>query len=241
MTERLTGGISPEAQEALQRLSLAVTPDAAVSPPQEQRISLKDKPYADTLQAQPELEALITHGMDRLTQAGLAVPVFHITSRAVRLPDGSEQSTGYVENITQNGFRARDTNVAVFTQREDNIVHIADPQYFAEKPYKFLRAMAESLGRYAHHGSRTNKATLGEHRDEGTGLPTMLIIDASKTPLVPGSDYEDHFMLGETVSPTLIVGDVDLYGKKPINTEDVATIAEEFLRQTEKYIENHIG
>lgn len=238
MTEGLTGGISPEALAALQKLSSSL-PEASERPtsPQGDRVSLKDAPYLDILQKQPELAETIGDTMDRLTQAGLEVPVFHVTSRAIRFPDGSEQSTGYLENISQNGFRARDTNVAAFMERSVS-ARIADPGYFADNPHKFLRAMAESMGRYVHHGSRTNKQTLDKHRDAGVGLPTMVVIDASGVPLVPGSDYDDHFMLGEVVPSSRIIGNIDLTGRKPINLDDVTVVAEAFLKQTEQYASN---
>lgn len=224
MTEGLTGGISPESREALRRFSDTLPEvQESDSPQEDENISLKDAPYREVLETHPELERTIASTMDTLARAGLPVPVFHVTSRAIRFPDGSEVSSGYLESIARSGFRARDTNVAALMER-DASARIADPNYFAHNPHKFLRAMAESLSRYAHHGSRTNKETLGEYREAGVGVPTMAVIDASGVSLVPGSDYDDHFLLGDLVPPSHIVGMVDLADRRPINLEDMAVL-----------------
>jgi len=235
MSEGLSSGLPPEVLEALRRLELQHAPE---EPPQkDERPSLKDVPYLDILEQRPGLTATIKTTMNQLAAAGMDVPVFHITSRAIRFADGSEQTTGYLESIQQYGLRARDTNVAALMERESS-AHIAPPGYFAQNPHKLLRAMAESLSHYAHHGSRTNKQTLGENRDAGAGVPAMVVIDASGVPLIQGSDYHDHFMLGEAVPPSRITGVLDLAGRRPINTSDVASITEEFLAATAKYADS---
>jgi hypothetical protein len=233
MSEGLSSGLPPETIEALRTLSISEVQPAE----QEERISLKDMPYVDVLEREPELEVAIRDVMDRLAQTEIDVPLFHITSRAIRFADGSERSTGYLESIQQHGLRARDTNVAALMER-DASVYIAAPEYYAKNPHKFLRAMAESLSHYAHHGSRTNKETLGEQRDAGVGVPALVMIDASDVPLIPGSDYDDHFKLGEVVPPSRIVSVLDLAGRKPANPEDVADIAGEFIAAASKYADS---
>ncbi len=236
MSEGLQSGLPPEALEALRRLNLTDYEPPADHTDVPGKITLKDRPYADLLHSQPELAAAITDTMQRIAEHDIEVPIFHITSRAIRYPDGSEQSTGYLENIAQNGLRARDTNVAALVERGDT-THIASPEYFAQNPHKLLRSMAESLGHYSHHGSRTNKASLGGMREAGVGTPTMLVIDATDVPLVPGTDYDDHFMLGETVPASKIMGYVDLAGRKPINPEDVAAVTYDYLDAINDHIQ----
>lgn len=193
----------------------------------QEKISLKDKHYLDLLKSDPELEGQIADAMTKLDEHGLSVPVFHITSRAVRLPDGGESSTGYLENIAQNGLRANDTNVAALMERGPD-AHIAPPSYFKNHPHKFLRAIATSLQHYGHHGSRTNKASLDDRRDQGKGVPVMLVIDPTDVLLIPGTDYDDHFMLGEPVDSSRIIGAIELSGRRPIDPNDVAQVAKEY-------------
>jgi len=235
MSERLTGGLAPEALAALAALEL----DEPVTPFQREadKIPLKDQPYVDLLHAHPELGAAITGTMTRLVEEDREVPVLHVTSRAVRLPDGTEQSTGYLENIGFTGLRARDTNVAAMMQRGAT-TSIGSAAYFAQNPHKLLRAMGESLSHYSHHGSRTNKDSLGDMRESGVGTPTLLVIDATETDLIPGTDYDDHFLLGEPVDPSNIMGTVDLVGRKPNNPLDVAAVTTDVLEVINEHIDN---
>lgn len=216
-------GLSPESLAKL--AAIEVSENSNREPAAKERVSLKDKPYIDILRDNPELEAQIVAAMGELAEVGMNVPVFHITSRAIRLENGIEQTTGYLENIAENGFRARDTNVAALMERGSD-ARIGTPLYFRDAPHKFLRAMATSLKHYAHHGSRTNKASLTEQRDQGEGIPVMLLIDTTKTPLIPGTDYDDHFQLGEAVNPSHIVGMVELTGLKAAKPTDIAEIAQ---------------
>jgi hypothetical protein len=236
MTERLTAGLPPDILRALSQLALS--DEVVATATRESRPSLKDAPYLDVLARRPELERDITTAMAKLKLAGLELPVLHVTSRATRFPDGTEHSTGYLENIQANGFRARDTNVAALVQRGPT-THVADPEYFAENPHKLLRAVGDSLGRYAHHGVRTNKQSLGGQRDAGRGVSTLLVIDAADVPLIPGTDYDDHFMLGGEVSAGHIMGSIDLEGKKAGNPEDVAAVVQDMVGMAAQYADEH--
>ena len=204
----------------------------------QEKISLKDKPYIDMLRDNPELEIQIMGAMDKLVDASMDVPVFHITSRAIRFKSGAEQTTGYIENIAEKGFRARDTNVAALMERGSD-ARIGTPMYFRDAPYKFLRAIATSLMHYGHHGSRTNKESLTEQRDRGEGVPVMLLIDATETPLIRGTDYDDHFQLGEPVDPSHIVGMVELSGLKVSKSADLAKVAQGYTSAVSARMEQH--
>lgn len=236
MTERLTSGLSPDALRALSTLTFDEQVDAPTI--KKPRPSLKDIPFIEELDRNPELDAEIVTTMAKLRLMGLRVPVFHVTSRAVRFEDGTEQSTGYLENIEANGLRARDTNVAAF-MRKGAVTEVADPEYFVENPHKFLRSMSESLRRYAHHGTRTNKQSLGDQREAGVGVPVMLVVDATNTPLSPGSDYDDHFKLGEQISADRIMGTVELDGRKSRDPDDLAATARDFLDVAAKYADEY--
>ena len=232
MNEHLQSGLS---SEALAKLSALQLKEAGAPVSAKEKKSLKDKPFLDTLHEDPELEDRIIVAMDLLEKTGIDIPIFHVTSRAVRLVDGAEQSTGYLENIAANGFRAHDTNVAALMERSAN-THIASPAYFKDFPYKFLRAMSTSLRHYAHHGSRTNKASLESQRDQGKGVSVMLVIDPTNVPLVPGTDYDDHFTLGEVMKPSRIMGMVELSGRNPADPAQVAQIAKEYIGAIEAYL-----
>jgi hypothetical protein len=231
-------GLPADVLAELSAMPLAET--SQVPQPATDRVSLKDLPYVDVLRDSPELAEGIGRTMKGLEDRGMDMPVLHITSRGIRLADGAEQSSGFLESMMANGLRARDTNVAAFVERSTS-TSIADPRYFDAHPDKLLHAMAISLGHYAHHGSRTNKASLGEAQNAGVGLPTMLVIDATSTPLLPGSDYDDHFRLGEDIPPSHIMGEVDLGGRKPINPEDVAAVTRQFLDVVDAYLSKQDG
>lgn len=237
MREELHTGLSPDALAVLSDLKVEDShiPQVEV----EEKTSLKDRPYLDILREQPELEALITDVMKKLEDEAAAVPIFHITSRAIRYSDGSEQSTGYLENIAQQGLRPKDTNVAALMEREP-VTQIAEPSYFKENPHKLLRSMSTSLQHYAHHGSRTNKASLENQRDQGKGTPVMLIIDPSNLALVSGTDYDDHFMLAEVADPSLIIGVVELTGRKVGRTTDVAEITRDYLQTIQDHLNSQL-
>jgi hypothetical protein len=59
--------------------------------------------------------------------------------------------------------------------------------------------------------------------------PVMLLVDVANTILIPGSDYDNHYKLGENVSGEKIVGKIDL------NKENLPQIASEFIEKVASY------
>ncbi|NMB70508.1 hypothetical protein GYA27_04955 [candidate division WWE3 bacterium] len=192
----------------------------------------KDKlhAYRETLEANPEIRDKIVSVFSAID----TVPAIHITSRAFENKEG-RYSSGFLENIQANGFREKDTNVGVFMKR-DGTRHLAISDDFVNSPEKFLKELEILLNHYYHHGVRTNKNVLGNTQTESIGIPTMLIVDISDTKLIPGSDYEDHYKLGESVAGNKIIGEIDLEGIGPRIREELPRISFEFLNQIEKYI-----
>ena len=75
----------------------------------------------------PELKEAIMAQMADLEKHNSPMPVIHITNRAIE-HNGSEISTGFVENIKEKGFRKKDTNVGVFIKRAAK-TSIAEPSF----------------------------------------------------------------------------------------------------------------
>jgi len=208
---------------------------------QPERVSFKDQPYVELLQQNPDLRRAIVASMSLLSERRAPVPIIHITSSAVQLPDGSAQTTGYLESITSEGLRARDTNVGCLVEQGES-THVASSEYFAMHPHKFVRALATTLQHYIHHGSRSNKASLGDARDAGQAIPAMVMIDATDVSLLRGTDYDDHFTLGGSVAPERIIGLVDVAGRRPGDLGDMAIVAQDFLERVDEYLDdNHRG
>lgn len=151
----------------------------------------------------------------------------YFTSSAIRFPDGSQQSTGYLENIQANGFRAKDTNVAVLTTR-DGKSQIANPGYFKEHPDDLLEDFVVILKRYRHHSTRTNKQSLGEHRETGVGVPALIVIDG-KIPMKRGTDYEDHYIFDQAVPADKILGTLDIDDVNPNDLNSVCGLVDQYL------------
>jgi hypothetical protein len=204
------------------------TPEVQPTNPHKDQGGRKDRVYTQAIQEVPELGERITQTLRSLSEHRIPMPITHVTSRTVRYEDGTEVSTGYIENIQANGFRPRDTNVGAFIER-GNSVRIGSPEYFAANPHKFLRSIAEIISHYKHHGIRTNKPSLGEAKDQGVGLPTMLVIDTRGVQLLKGTDYDDHFRLHNQVPASNIVGAIDLDGKTSSNIDDVKIVANEVI------------
>ncbi|TAH33534.1 hypothetical protein EYC58_01030 [Candidatus Saccharibacteria bacterium] len=208
--------------------------------PRPERIPLKDKPYIELLQQYPDLRQAIVASMTSLSEHDIPVPIIHITSSSVQLADGSSRTTGYLESMTSEGLRARDTNVGCLIEQGDSS-RIASGEYFALYPHKFVRALATTLQHYIHHGSRTNKMSLGEAREAERATPVIVMIDATGVPLLRGTDYEDHFILGDSVTPDRIIGLVEVTGKKPSNSEDMVVVVHDFLEKMGGYLHNNLG
>lgn len=197
--------------------------------------NLKDLPYMRALEKDPTLLESIQSTCHQLQNSNIPMPVVHITTEVIKHPDGSETATGYVDNIRQQGFRPRDTNVAAFVER-GNSVRIGQPEYFSENPHRLLRDVSDVLTRYKHHGVRTNKTTLQDMRDQGKGIPTMLVIDTRGVQLTKGTDYDDHFRFYNAVPGENILGSISLEGKQSSNIDDVKEIAASLLTIMEEAI-----
>src|SRR4051794_20320785 len=94
-------------QQTLSKLDeVREIPDAHPISLHKDRAGRKDRIYIQALQESPELGERITQTLRGLSEHTIPMPIAHITSRAVRREDGTEVSTGYIENIHENGFRA---------------------------------------------------------------------------------------------------------------------------------------
>jgi hypothetical protein len=196
--------------------------------------SRKDTRYVRLLEQDESLKNKITSTMQALAERHNPMPLMHVTTKAVRFEDGNEESTGYIENIQSNGFRARDTNVSAFID-PSNSTHFRSPSYFADNPHKLLRQLDQILEKYGHHGVRTNKQSLGEKRDQGVGVPVMMLIDSREVQLIKGSDNEDHFILHNRVPPDRIMGTVALKGDA-IHSLGIITVSHEFVATIDNYL-----
>ncbi|MBI2459692.1 MAG: hypothetical protein HYV53_04045 [Parcubacteria group bacterium] len=184
----------------------------------------------------PKLKSEIVSQMQNLMKQGLPMPVIHITSRALYGANDKEINTNFIENIEKNGFRKRDTNVGVFVKR-DKKTSIAQPDYYTEHPNEFIKSLRLFFERYIRHGIRTNKSALGDFKDSGTAIASMIIIDGNVS-LERGSDYDDHYILKDGAAPDQIIGAVDLkehYHYRSKN--DITYIAEKILKQTNSFYE----
>jgi len=191
----------------------------------------KYEPYKEILETNNGL----CEQIQRVFSHSHIVPAVHITSSAFKNEMG-EVTSGFLDNIAANGFRAKDTNVGVFMKRE-GLREPAIPVNFVERPEKFLRELETIIRHYYHHGVRTNKALLRDSRNIGTGVPVMLLIDTSNIDLERGSDYEDHYKLGTSASISRIVGEIDLEGIGTEIREKLPEIATKFLELTESYLD----
>lgn len=227
-------------QETLRKLSyITKRPDIRTESLKKDRTPRKDKLYVQALEESPKLGEQIRQALRRLAEKGIPMPIVHVTSRAVHHVDGTEISTGYIENIQKNGFRPRDTNVAAFTER-GNSVRIGSPDYFLSNPHKLLRDMAEIISHYQYHGIRTNKTSLGKIKDQGVGIPTMLVIDTRGVQLLKGTDYDDHFRLYNQVPASNIMGAIDLDGKNSSDISDIKTVTREFVDRIDSFLHQEV-
>lgn len=200
-----------------------------IAPSLKERVSKKEIDIfcRELLENNPELKENILRQMENLKVQNLPMPVAHVTSKAVKR-DEEIVKTGFVENIEENGFRKRDTNIGAFVER-DKKTFIAKPEFFIRKPEEFIKSLRLFLQRYLHHGLRTNKQALGELRDSESAAPSIIFIEGN-VKLEHGSDYDDHYKLKEGATPKQIIGIVDLNEhRSPKSQDDIAYVAKSLL------------
>jgi len=178
----------------------------------------------EVLAKYPQLAEQIMSVLEKLTADNEQLPLIHFTTDRIKYTDGREISTGFVENIEDNGFRARDTNMGAFIGR-NGIEGVGDPKQFV-KPEELVKSYKLILDKYLHHGIRTNKQILGGRG--GIGQPVMILVNGD-LPKQHGTDYENHFILTDGSLPTDILGIVSMSGKKSSSLDDVGTSLQEFL------------
>lgn len=171
----------------------------------------------------PELETRITETIKEMVAQKKLLPLIHFTSDKIRKSDGSEVSTGFVENIVNNGFRARDTNVGGFIGKKNLL---GDPSQF-DKAELLVKAYKKILDKYLHHGIRTNKAVL-QNMEKGMGLPVMIVVNGD-LPVEPGTDYDNHFILKNQSHTDDIIKIISMHGRKSSQIDDVALSLSELL------------
>lgn len=88
--------------------------------------------------------------------------------------------------------------------------------------------------RYSHHGTRVNKDRLAHSRGQGEGIPAVVLIDGTNVKLEKGGDYDDHYLLAETVEPSKIIGELNLDSYRPYR-EHLPEIIEKLLQLLESY------
>lgn len=202
-----------------------IKPSKKTTPYSKERVSKKEMDIfcRELLENNPELREEILRQMENLRAQNLPMPIVHITSKAIKKGE-DVVSTGFVENIEENGLRKRDTNIGTFIERGKKM-SIAKPNFFIKKPEEFIKSLKLFLQRYLHHGLRTNKQALGELRGSKNAVPTIIFIEGN-VKLEHGSDYDDHYMLKEGTTPEQIIGIVDLNEhRNPESQDDIAYVA----------------
>jgi len=226
--------LNPEVVEQIKSLASDESNKSAGEEKDIEVVKKKDrhlKPYKEILEKDQSLREQIVETFSTIQN----IPAVHITSESFKMGD-QIISSGFIENITENGFRPKDTNIGVFMKR-DGFREPATPSEFVNEPEKFLRELDLSINNYSHHGIRTNKNILGQEYENYVGIPVMLLIDVANTMLIPGSDYDNHYKLGESVSSERIIGKIDL------SRENLPRIALEFTEKVgdyyKKVLNNH--
>jgi hypothetical protein len=189
----------------------------------------------DILRDNPELTMVLEMTLDAFTKENIALPIIHVSSKEVRTASSAVQ-TGFLENIRQRGFRAKDTNVGAFVKRGEEKTKLAEPIDFVKRPEQFVKSVILFLDRYAHHGIRTNKQSLGEMREKGKGVPVMVLIDGDVS-LEHGSDFDDHYRLRESVNGEKILGLIELEDRTLRTPENISTILKDFVSIMKKKLE----
>jgi len=160
--------------------------------------------FTDILDQNPELKAKIIDVFKTIS----SIPAIHITSREFRNGKEVIEST-FVNDILKNGLRAKDTNVGVFMERTGKR-RVASPDFYEAHPEKFLQELETLLKHYYHHGTRTNKNLLGKELNSFRGVPVMLLVNVDQQNLIPGTDYEDHYIIKNSISGENIFLPIDL-------------------------------
>lgn len=196
--------------------------------------SKRDKylPYKQLLESHKPLQEKIAEVFSSIP----SVPAIHITSSAFINGDEISDSE-FIRNIKESGFRSQDTNIGVLMVREGKR-EIAKPQEFVIHPEKFLRELDTLIRHYYHHGTRANKNILPSEMKNARGIACMLLVDISDSPLEAGSDYEDHYKLGSSISGRAVVGEIDLDSRGTTLGQELPRIANEFLEKTKLYYLN---
>ncbi len=165
--------------------------------------------------------------MHTLSEKNAPMPVVHITSNAIQIGE-NKIDTGFVKNIMNNGFKKKNTNVGVFLEGSRKNL-LANPSYFELHPEEFVKAIKLFVKRYIHHGFRANKNILGELKNDGVGVPEMMIIEGDLE-LQHGSDYDDHYILKEGASLDKIIGSINLGEHNSASSlEDIDYIVSKFI------------
>lgn len=200
----------------------------------------KEKYYHRLLESHPDIKNRLMALMEKMDDQGLALPLLHVTSGRIILPDGFEKDPGFVENIRRNGLQAG-SHLSCFVlpgKEEKN----ANPADFAGKPEIFIRNLAEKVVRYAHHGYRTNKRQLPENLKNGQGQPVILLANAAGVEMVKGSDYPDHRVLKKAIPPEgVFEGQIILSTRVPFQDEDLLSLVDSVISLTERRLSDMKG
>lgn len=211
--------------EILKNVEFSENPPAVVP----EKVSKKpmDVRVRNMLEANPELKEKIIRGMQKLEIASRSLPFVHITTDRIVSQDDSQRDAGMVEKIQKTGFKARHTNVGAFVVRR-NETRLAQPTDYEKTPGDFLKSLTILLQRYWHHGSRTNKDIYKNQRDEGKGLPIMLLLEGTFG-IERGTDYDDHYILTENVPAHAIIGKINLESESGITDDMIVGVANKIL------------
>ncbi len=190
-------------------------------------------------ESNPELKQKIIEVMRNLSLSSEALPLIHITTDRIILPDDIARDSKMIEQIENQGFKGRHTNVGAFVTRRGR-AQLAEPTDYENNPEDFLKSFIILLRRYLHHGLRTNKDVYAEKRNQGKGIPIMLVIRGG-LPIERGTDYDDHYILKEDVPAKVILGKIEFEAEDGINDAMVARTANDLLEvidtHTKKYKE----
>lgn len=124
--------INPEIVERINSIASATNTE---NTEKDTRRENKLKPYRELLDKQPILREKIVTSFSGLQ----SMPAIHITTSGFKTEEKVTPS-GFVENITEQGFKSKDTNVGIFMER-DGVRHPADPEVFCNSPEKIFKGI----------------------------------------------------------------------------------------------------